>query len=146
MADQADTPLILDTHSFIWLLEGAANLDGSGFVSQAERASAAGELYLCSISLAEVAFLARTERLKLVIPVSTWLSEALQTPGLQLVGIDPALASEGARLPGEFPGDAADRLIVAAARLLGGMLATADPLLLDYGAAGHVRVIDVSRS
>lgn len=140
MPGATDKPLILDTHSWIWLLNGEESLGGSLFVTEAESASVAGSLYVCSISIAEVALLASAGRVRLVVPVTTWLREALETPGLQIIDIDIDIAAEGAGLPGEFPGDAADRLIVAATRLIGGRLATADPGLKRYGEDGHVSI------
>ncbi len=140
MPDPTDKPLILDTHSWIWLLNGEESLGGSPFVTEAESASVAGSLYVCSISIAEVALLASAGRVRLVVPVTTWLREALETPGLQIIDIDIDIAAEGAGLPGEFPGDAADRLIVAATRLIGGRLATADPGLKRYGEDGYVSI------
>ena len=141
MPGPTEKPLILDTHSWIWLLDGEESLGGSAFVAEAEAASIDGRLYVCSISIAEVALLASARRVRLVVPVTTWLQEALQTPGLQIIDIDIGIAAEGAGLPGDFPGDAADRLIVAAARLSGGRLATADPALKQYGEEGHVSIL-----
>lgn len=141
MPGPTDTPLILDTHSWIWLLNGEASFSGSVFVSEAEAASVDGRLYVCSISIAEVALLASARRVRLVVPVSTWLQEAIETPGLRIIEIDVELAAEGAGLPGEFPGDAADRLIVAATRLAGGRLATADPALKRYGEEGYFTLL-----
>ena len=141
MPGPAESLFILDTHSWIWLLDGRADLGGTEFVAQAEAASVTGTLCICSISIAEVALLAAADRVRLVVPVSAWLREALETPGLQVIEIDGDIAAEGARLPGEFGGDAADRLIVASTRLSGGLLATADPILKRYGEAGHVNVL-----
>jgi len=143
MPDQTDTPLILDTHALVWLLDGHPGIDGSDFVDDAERASGVGELYISSISIAEVALLAGSGRMRFVVPVASWLDEALGTPGLQVAQIDSVVAWEAASLPGRFPGDTADRLIVATARLLNGRLATADPNLAEYAQAGHLRVLGI---
>lgn len=141
MPGPTDKPLILDTHSWIWLLNGEASFSGSAFVTEAEAASVDGRLYVCSVSIAEVALLVSAQRVRLVVPVASWLQEAIETPGLQIIHIDAELAAEGAGLPGDFAGDAADRLIVAATRLIGGRLATADPALKQYGEEGYVSVL-----
>ena len=141
MPGPPDTPLILDTHSWIWLLDGEGSLGSSLFVSEAEAASIDGRLYVCSISITEVALLVSAGRVRLVVPVTTWLEEALETPGLQVIDIDIGMAAEAAALPGEFPGDAADRMIVAATRLCGGRLATADPGIQRYAEDGYVSVL-----
>lgn len=143
MSDQPDSPLVLDTHSWVWLLEGREDL-GSLFVSAAEAASRDGRLYVCSISIAEVALYVSAGRIRLVVPVSAWLQEAVETPGLRILDVDIAMAVEAAGLPGEFPGDAADRMIVATARLTGGRLATADPELQRYAREGHLSVLGLA--
>lgn len=144
MPGPVDTPLILDTHSWIWLLEGDERLAGSPFIVEAERASVSGRLYVSAISIAEVALLVSHERLRFSVPLAQWLEDALETPGLQVVEIDAQVASEGAALPGDFRGDAADRLIVASARLLGGRLATADAVLTAYAAQGYVTALSLA--
>ena len=146
MPDPAETPLILDTHSWIWLLDGEGSLVSTAFVSEAESASVDGRLYICSISIAEVALLASSGRVRFVVPVAHWLQEALETPGLQVIDIDIGMAAEAAALPGEFSGDTADRMIVAATRLSGGRLATADPVIRRYGEEGHVSVLALEQS
>ncbi len=138
------SPIILDTHSWILLMEGDRSLDGDPFVAAAESASIDGRLYVSAISIAEVALLASAGRVRFVVPVTTWLREALETPGLQVVELDVRVAAEGANLPGAFPGDSADRLIVSTARLLGGWLATADPALQEYGAEGWLRILPLA--
>jgi PIN domain nuclease of toxin-antitoxin system len=143
MSDPTEIPLILDTHSWIWLLDGEGSLGSSSFVSEAEAASVDGRLYICSISIAEVALLVSAGRVRLVVPVTTWLREALETPGLQVIDIDIGIAAEAAALPGAFPGDTADRMIVAATRLTGGRLATADRQIQRYGADGYVSILSI---
>ena len=146
MPGPTDKPLVLDTHSWIWLLNGEESIGGSRFVAEAEAASVAGRLYICSISISEVALLASAGRVRLVVPVTTWLQEALETPGLQVIDIDIGIAAESAGLPGDFPGDTADRMIVAATRLIGGRLATADAALKQYGEAGYVSILPLEDS
>jgi PIN domain nuclease of toxin-antitoxin system len=124
-------------------MNGNPELESSPALPLIERASEEGGLLLCSISLFEISNYARSGRVLPAIPVRDWLADALETPGLRLVSIDAPLAAEAAALPGAVPGDGVDRLIVAAARLARAALATADPALLAYGAAGHVRVVEV---
>ena len=57
---------------------------------------------------------------------------------LQLLALDAHTALESACLPGGVHGDPADRLLIAAARVHGLRLATADRKILAYGDAGHV--------
>ena len=59
--------------------------------------------------------------------------------------IEPAIAIDSMRLPGNLHADPADHLIVATARYRSAPLLTADRAILDYAAGGHVRIVDASR-
>jgi PIN domain nuclease of toxin-antitoxin system len=138
-----DRVAILDTHVWLWLMEGDPRLAGS-LSDSLEEAAAAGKLCVTTLSLWEVAALEALHRVQLRVPVGVWLDDALSTPGLSLIEIDPVIAAESVRLPGTFAGDPVDRLIVAAARLRAGRVYTADPDIIAYGAAGYVDVAQVA--
>ena len=131
---------ILDTHVWLWLMEGDSRLSGA-LVDELEELATIGRLYVSSVSLWEVAHLERNGRIHFTVPVDALLEEALSTPGLNVYAIDGSVAAESARLPGEFAGDPVDRIIVASARVLSGALVTADPAMHAYGRAGHVRIV-----
>jgi PIN domain nuclease of toxin-antitoxin system len=63
-------------------------------------------------------------------------------PGVTITELSPEIAIESTRLPGDVHGDAADRMLIASARVLGAVLVTCDERILDYAASGHVRVLD----
>ncbi|TVQ17451.1 MAG: type II toxin-antitoxin system VapC family toxin [Spirochaetaceae bacterium] len=132
----ADTR-VLDTHVWVWLMDGDPLLTAQ-LVGEIENAAEAGCLYVSAASLWEIAAMERLGRIRLSVPIDSWLREATSTPGLVVHPIDGAVAVDGARLPGSFPGDPVDRLIVATARTLGGTLITADPRLHEYAQGGHV--------
>ncbi|MFP4011566.1 MAG: type II toxin-antitoxin system VapC family toxin [Spirochaetaceae bacterium] len=135
--------VLLDTHVFIWLMNGMSELEHAPARREIEEASESGALLLCSISLFETAVFTRQGRVRPSLPLRDWFSSGVETPGLRLVPLDADLAVEAAALPGEFPGDGADRLIVAAARLAHARLVSADRRLQEYAAAGHVRFLAV---
>ncbi len=68
---------------------------------------------------------------------------ALAQPGISLLPLDADTAAESTLLPGEPHVDPADRFLIAAARTKGLVLATRDEAIIDYGDAGHVRVLDL---
>lgn len=140
MPEAGPEPIVLDTHAWIWLMEGDARLSAGRLVGAIERTAAAGNLYVSAVSVWEVSMFEAAGRVQFTIPCVTWLSEALATPGLRMVPLSAPVALDSARLPGSFHGDPADRIIVATARALGATLATADERLLEYGDAGFVRV------
>ena len=77
--------LLLDTHVWLWLVAGSADLS-TETRHMIERAAAAGTLRIAAISLWEIALLASRGRIVLGKPIGLWLDEALADPG---PAIDP---------------------------------------------------------
>jgi prevent-host-death family protein len=76
------------------------------------------------------------------IAVSEWVERALDRPDIRLIGLEHAITViDSCRLPGDFHPDPADRLLMATARRENAVLVTHDRKILDYGSAGHVRVM-----
>ena len=124
-------------------MNGSPQLQDSPALASVEHASEHGVLLLCSISLWEIATFSRQGRLRPAMPLRDWIDESLETPGLRVIDIEPAIAAEAANLPGAFAGDGADRLIVATARSRHAFLLSADQNLKRYAADGHVRLMEV---
>ena len=83
--------------------------------------------------------------MRLGCDAAVWIDTALDLPGVHLIPIEPAIATDSVRLPGSFHADPADRFIVATARYCGAPLLTADGAIRKYAAGGHARVIDASQ-
>jgi PIN domain nuclease of toxin-antitoxin system len=133
-------PFVLDTHVWIWVMEGLKKEVSAATVSLIEGAGGRSELAVSAMSVWEVAMLEARGRITLSRSVDEWLGSALKAPGLRLVELNPEIALESTRLPGEIHGDPADRIIIATARVLGATLVTCDDAILEYGGTGHVRV------
>ncbi len=133
-------PLLLDTHVVVWLLSGNERL-GVKARTAIQDAANADTLYLSAISAWEIAVLVSKGRLVLEQDVGEWIQAALALPGLRLAALSPEIAVASTRLPGNIHPDLADRIIAATARHLGAVLVTADSLLLDYSAEGHLKVM-----
>jgi PIN domain nuclease of toxin-antitoxin system len=58
-------------------------------------------------------------------------------------GLTPSIAAGSSRLPGDFHGDPADRIIVATARTVGGALVTRDERIREYAAAGYLKTVAI---
>ena len=125
-------PLLLDTHVWIWTMEGAVGRLRPGVVERLDAAARAGALHVHPLSLWEVGTLVRRGRLTLAGPVEAWVEEALALPGVSLVPVSRDAALAAARLPDAFPGDPADRLLVASAYLLGATLVTCDRRIIEF--------------
>ncbi len=81
-------------------------------------------------------------RLQLLIRPERWFSNLFEVPGVRLAEMSPDLLIASSYLPGKPPKDPTDRIIAATARELGATLITRDRALLDYGAQGHVAVLE----
>lgn len=139
MTTEAASAVVLDTHALIWLMQGSDRI-GARSRELIAAAAQADSVFVAAISAWEIAMLVAKGRLALDRDVGEWLDTALSLPGLRLAALDPLVAVDSTRLPGEVHGDPADRLIVATARRRAAMLITDDKLILQYGVAGHVRV------
>lgn len=133
-------PLLLDTHIWIWLVEGHRTLRSNARTAIGEAASAGG-LRIAAITLWEVALLSSRRRIVIEAPIRDWLDRALAGSGVVLESLTPGVAVESCSLPGRFHRDPADQIIVATARLTGAALMTRDRRILDYAAQGHLTAI-----
>ncbi len=135
-----DRPVLLDTHVWVWLMEGRAGVNPEA-VHLMEQAGEESFLRVSVISAWEVGMLEARGRLRFDIPCEEWVEHAFGLPGLSLMPLTPSICVRSSRLPGDFHGDPADRLIVATARELGAVLLTRDELILQYAALGHLRAL-----
>jgi len=136
-----DAPLLLDTHCWIWMQFGWINRFSAQGRVAVEQAARRGVLQVSVISVWELGMLEAKGRLELQMSCSEWVREALATPGLSLAPLSPEIALESSRLPGQFHGDPADRILVATARTSGGRLITKDRKLLEYGRGRHALIL-----
>jgi PIN domain nuclease of toxin-antitoxin system len=121
--------IVLDTHVWVWWVDGGTQLPPDYLaLLQAEAANGFG---VSAISCWEVAKLVESGRLQLALPVSQWLTQALQPP-VQLLPLSPEVAVGSTQLPGTFHRDPADQIIVATARQYGCPLVTMDRLIRAY--------------
>lgn len=138
MTEDPAGAVVLDTHALVWLLQGSPRL-GPQSRAQIEAAAATDCAFVAAISVWEIAMLVAKGRLALDREVGDWIAAALSLPGLRLAPLDPRVAVDATRLPGEIHGDPADRMIVATARQRTATLITDDQLVLQYSTDGHVK-------
>jgi PIN domain nuclease of toxin-antitoxin system len=131
---------VLDTHIWIWLMEGMPELKPK-LRKRIEAFARDGELLVSAISAWEVGMLEAKGRIVFDQECAAWVNDALTAPGIRLVPLDPDIAVASTRLPGSFHGDPADRIIIATARAHACELATADACMGRYAKTGHLRVM-----
>lgn len=82
------------------------------------------------------------DAIRVSIALHEWIEQALRAIHARTVSISHEIAREAYGLPGPFHKDPADRLLVAACRIHGLTLITADQRILRYR---HVRTRDARR-
>jgi PIN domain nuclease of toxin-antitoxin system len=125
-------PLLLDTHIWVWHLEGDANQLSPGLIALLDRCSSAGQLRVLDISYWEVAVKTAKAKLLLSIDAGIWLRRATQAPGIRLLPLDRDILLLSTRLAGAVHNDPADRMLIAAAVLNNVPLVTADRMIIEY--------------
>ena len=132
--------ILLETNALLWRAESDKRLSRQASRT-IDRAIDRREAFVSAMSLWEIAMLIRKRRISLRQPLREWSRIAFGPEALRLVPIDDAIAIDAGELQ-DVHGDPGDRVIIATARVLACPLLTADRKILDYGAAGHLRVID----
>ena len=137
---EAGPRLVLDTHIWVWLMEGKSDLKPR-LRRRIESCAHEGELLVSAISIWEVGMLEAKGRITFDQACMDWVRDALSAPGIRQAALEPAIAVASTRLPGHFHGDPADRIIVATARAYACPLVTADHAIAEYAQSGFVKVL-----
>jgi PIN domain nuclease of toxin-antitoxin system len=105
----------------------------------AERAiERSDELAVSSITWFELAWLVRQDRIRIAVPLRSWLDRLAGL--LRTVEITPGVAETAASLPSSFPSDPIDRIIYATAIEKGWRLVTKDERMREHK---HARAITI---
>ncbi|MDP1766795.1 MAG: type II toxin-antitoxin system VapC family toxin [Methylotenera sp.] len=103
--------IVLDTHIWLWWINGDASLLGNTRISQIEKCEF---IAVSAISCFEVAWLARHARIELSCDQEEWFEKALSGSGITLLPITPKIACIATNLA-EHHSDPQDRIIIATA-------------------------------
>ena len=137
-------PLLLDTHVWIWLMNGDREAFSNRCLKAIESAAYEGRLHVSPMTVWEIGMLVAKKRIRLGMDCLVWVQNALAVPGTHLCPLSPEIAVDSTRLPGNFHGDPADRLLVATARIMRLTLVTQDEKILRYGEKGFVKAVPVN--
>lgn len=133
--------LLLDTHIWLWYAEGVAGRLSPAILAAIDRSRIEHRLHVNAVSVWEIGMLCAKGKISLSAPVSEWVRRSLSMPGIRLQALDAETALESTQLPDNPHGDPADRFLIAAARVHGLGLVTADKKICAYGKAGHIQVL-----
>jgi PIN domain nuclease of toxin-antitoxin system len=94
--------LVLDTHIWIWLLNGDERIKKAGFIPKIQMAVKTSSIKIASISLWEVAMLAARGKISLEEGTLDWIRKALSAPGISVCPLSPEIAVDSLISPVHF--------------------------------------------
>lgn len=137
--------LLLDTHVWLWSVDGDARRIGRRTRQSLVRAEAQEAIRISPASLFELTALHTLGRVRLSSPIEEWIAEALEAAGVRIAELSPAIAIDAGFIPRDALADPLDRLLLATARRLDATFLTSDDRILAYAATtGNARVHDAS--
>lgn len=137
--------VLLDTHAWIWTIEGDTRRVGRKAQALLAREEARDRIRVSPVSIFEIVALHTSGRLRLSLPAEGWIDHSLSAAGVRLAEVTPAVAIDAGAIPRTALADPLDRLLVATARHLDATFLTADQQILQYGRDTlNVRVHDLT--
>lgn len=124
---------LLDTHIALWWRATPQKLSKAQTRVMQELERRGERARISVIALLELAMLVERGRLRISVPLESWLRELEEHPLIEVLPLDATIISESVQLGYGFHADPADRLIVATARCHGLKLLTADDRIREWG-------------
>ncbi len=122
---------VLDTHIWLWWINQTSKLKTT-WLKHIEQSEQVG---VSAISLFEVAWLNRHNRIELPCPRNEWFDKALVGSDIQLIPVTPEIAGQAVDLQ-EHHSDPQDRIIIATAIIHNALLLSADGKFKFYTELG----------
>lgn len=121
--------LLLDTHAFLWLLEGNPNLSAAALAALVDPAN---DVFLSVASVWEIAIKVSNQKMTLKEPLDVLLSKWAVAFDIELLPITEKHALEVLTLPHHHR-DPFDRIMIAQAMTEAMTIVTADTRFAAYG-------------
>jgi PIN domain nuclease of toxin-antitoxin system len=96
------SPPLLDTHAWLWWLDGSRKLTARELRTLDALAENGRRQYVCAISLWEIALLVERERVVLGQTFDSWIELAASPGTVRLIDVTPAIAKELPPSPAPF--------------------------------------------
>lgn len=122
--------ILLDTHVAVWYAAGIELKPR--IVALIGEAAQKNSVFLSAISAWEIGMLVAKGRLVLAGSAEAYVRDLYSRDGVVEEPVTSTIAELSSRLPGDFHGDPADRIIVASAALRSATLVTRDDRILSY--------------
>ncbi len=132
-------PLLLDTNACIYIVEDTL-ADAARKVLEA-RFRAGEPVYVSPFTAWELACILRKGKLRSPLGADEYFRQLSDRPEFAVAPLTAEILIASWNLPGILPGDPADRIMVATARVLGFTLVTSDRALLAYAKEGHLSAV-----
>jgi PIN domain nuclease of toxin-antitoxin system len=120
--------MILDTCALLWLASRDKKLSRSAL----KEINAASAVYVSAISGFEITIKVAKGKLKLPVPPQLWFEKVVEHHGLTVLPLELNVCIAAAQLP-PIHDDPCDRFIIAAAKMTGLAVVTADERFQEYG-------------
>lgn len=121
--------LLLDTHTFLWLVEGSPRLSA---IATAAIANPLNELFLSVASVWELAIKTANKKLTLSDPLDAYVARWTPVYQLDLLPIHSSHALGVGDLP-DHHRDPFDRMLISQSQIEGMILVSGDAKLASYG-------------
>jgi PIN domain nuclease of toxin-antitoxin system len=136
--------LLLDTHVWVWVVEGNESQIGRRTRRMLEKAESREDLRISAVTVFEIAALHTAGRLRLGLPLEEWIHRACDVKGLRLAEFSSSIAVDAGRITRMALPDPLDRLLITTAQHFEATFLTADQQILDYASdTRNVRVHNV---
>jgi PIN domain nuclease of toxin-antitoxin system len=124
--------LLLDTHVWVWALEGEGRRLGGRTRALLTRAGKQDAVRVSPVSVFELTALHTLGRLRFTLRPEAWIREAFEVSGIRVAELSPAASVDAGLMTREALPDPLDRLLVATARDTGDTFVTCDERILTY--------------
>ena len=125
--------IVIDTHVLLWYLSDSEKISKKA-LKLIEEAKMKDMLCVSSISIWEICVLEKTGKLKLNVDARIWIRKCESLGYFNFIPANNEIAELSVHLPEPLHKDPADRMIIATAKYIGGVLITRDEKLLSYKA------------